>query len=432
MAENKVNYIEEMKELVNLEKKELIVKTKIYCSYDDITNKIRSNLESTSQKFIEIGYLLKKVKESEIYKICECNSIYEYAKINFGLGETTTKNFINCFEKYGKVLNEFSFTSNFIAIKDEYLNYNYSQLVELLSVPENEIGEFDYNLTVREIKDIKAKKNIELDIQSIIDEMKEFVDKELNRLLDLQFSDRINNQFYEYKADSYKIGKSSFNYSTYSCEVELKANVLFKCEKFKINVPLKFYEYINSNSDLSKNEFKIFVPSLIYRELECSTKTYESELKKYLFGNKDFKKHFAINIVNSKVNHFGSKVDYKVFLKLVEESSSWFIKDILFLSTYINNKFIDCKFYIPESWSSDFSIYLSDDKYFYITKTGIDYVEKVLSYDDDGDEYEDEERYSLDLKDLINEIVNPGSMKYNNVFKLLFGQTFDDNKVEEI
>ena len=95
MAENKVNFIEEMKELVNLEKKELIVKTKIYCSYDDITNKIRSNLESTSQKFIEIGYLLKKVKESEIYKICECNSIYEYAKINFGLGETTTKNFFD-------------------------------------------------------------------------------------------------------------------------------------------------------------------------------------------------------------------------------------------------------------------------------------------------------------------------------------------------
>lgn len=432
MDENKKNYIEEMKDLVNLEKQHLIDKTKIYCSYDDITNKIRSNLEFTSQKFIEIGYLLKKVKESEIYKICECNSIYEYAKINFGLGETTTKNFINCFEKYGKVLNEFSFTSNLIAIKDEYSNYNYSQLVELLSVPENEIGEFDYNLSVREIKEIKAKKNIELDIQTKIEEMKEFADKELNRLLSLQFTDKIEEQIYQFKAESYKIGKSSFKYSTYSCEIELKANVLFKCKDYKINVNFKFYEFIDSNSDLEKRKYLIFIPSSLYLESKCSKSTYESKLKEYLFSNKDFKKHFQINIEKPKVNDFGSEVDYNSFLKLIKESSSSFINEIQFLVDYINNKFTNCKYYISYDWSSDFNIYLSENKYFYISKTGIDFVETIVDYDEDGEEYEDEERYSLNLLDFINEFINPGSIKDKKVFEILFSQTFDYNKELEI
>ena len=43
--ENKPNYVLEMKELINSEEHALLEKSKIYCTYESITSKIRSKLQ---------------------------------------------------------------------------------------------------------------------------------------------------------------------------------------------------------------------------------------------------------------------------------------------------------------------------------------------------------------------------------------------------
>lgn len=439
MSEEK-NYTQEMKDLINTESPVLLEKTKIYCKFEKVTEEIRSKLESTSKSFIEIGYLLKKIKESEMYKVAECNSIYEYAKMYFGLGETTTKNFINCFEKYGKVIHEYSFDVFEIEIKDEYTNYNYSQLVELLSVPEDEIEEFDFNLSVREIKELKAKKNINIEVNNYLEKLKTFAIEELNKLMNVKFSEKFEDDNLEYSVVSYKIKKTSSKYSAYYVDVVLIANVLFKCDDFKINVQINFSKNIMANTDLNDIKYSICVPSSYYGISYCTVNTYRGKLKEYLFTNKEFKKHFAIDVVNNnKDDNYDKRVNYQEYLNLVEQSSrSEDLKELQFIVDYIYNKFNienwpnPNAFYLKNCWSMHPIIYLSKHTYLEISEYWIAYTIITEIFDDEGDMEEQEESEKLCLIDFIKEIINPGSLKDNPVCKILFRQTFDDRIKEEI
>ena len=434
--ENKQNYTLEMKELVNSEEHSLLEKSKIYCTYESITSKIRSKLESTSMSFIEIGYLLKKVKESELYKVYECNSIYEYAKENFGLGETTTKNFINCFDKYGIVINEFSIDSCFIKIKDEYSNYNYSQLVELLSVPEGDIEEFDYNLSVREIKELKAKINLDLDIKNILADLKVFAEVILNDLMTKEIKNKFENQTFEFRVVNYKIGKSNSKYETYCCDIDLKANVLFICKDFKINVPFIFNKFIDRNTE-NKNNYIINIPSSSYYSKNCTKDDYLKNLKEYLFSCKEFNKHFALDYSIKEDNNFGKMITYDEYLELIKKSSYGNrLNELQFIVDFIKNKFeknskteYKLKYQLDHEYDDDPKIYLTKKNYFQIKTYGI-YFEQFIGYDSEGKVKTND--YELTFLELMNCILFPEERENNYIYKILFGQTFDYERELEI
>lgn len=434
--ENKPNYVLEMKELINSEEHALLEKSKIYCTYESITSKIRSKLESTSMSFIEIGYLLKKVKESELYKVYECNNIYEYAKENFGLGETTTKNFINCFDKYGQVINEFSIDSCFIKIKDEYINYNYSQLVELLSVPEGDIEEFDYNLSVREIKQLKAKINLDLDIKNILADLKLFAEEILKDLSTKKIKNKIEDEIFEFKVINYKIGKSSSKYETYYCNIELKANVLFTCADFKINVPFVFYKYISDNTE-NKSNYIINIPSSNHYNTNCKKDDYLKTLKEYLFSCKEFKKHFALDYNVKEDNNFGKMIIYDEYLELLKKCTYCNrLNELQFIVDYIKNKFennsktdYQLKYQLDHQWDDDPKVYLTKKNYFQIKTYGI-YFEQFIGLDSEGREIT--KQHELTFLELINCILSPEERENNYIYKILFGQMFDYEKELEI
>ena len=128
------------------------------CEYIDLEksiNNLDSAVKNLAIKFMEVGKYLKEVKEHAKFKELGFESIYELTELKYGFSKTTTKNFISVFEKFGN-------PDGYQYIKTEYRDYNFSQLVELVSEKEN-LDDYSPFQTVKEIRLTKLSKNVESD-----------------------------------------------------------------------------------------------------------------------------------------------------------------------------------------------------------------------------------------------------------------------------
>jgi len=98
---------------------------------------LKKEFRSVANSFVSIGYYLNKIKENESFSSLGYSDIYEFASDNFGVGTTSTKNFINVFKRFAEI-NDYG-----CKIKSNYSKFNFSQLVELLPVPEADIEKYD-------------------------------------------------------------------------------------------------------------------------------------------------------------------------------------------------------------------------------------------------------------------------------------------------
>lgn len=116
---------------------------------------LRNRMKSIVENYISIGEELKFIKENKIYKLGDYKSFIDYCKTEFGLSKNQSYNFINVYERFSD---------------EKYKNYNYSSLVEMLSLPDEKLKEVSPGSTVKEIR--KIKKEIKSK-DSIISEVKQ-------------------------------------------------------------------------------------------------------------------------------------------------------------------------------------------------------------------------------------------------------------------
>lgn len=134
------------------------------CEYIDLEKSINNldrAVKNLAIKFMEVGKYLKEVKEHSKFQELGFESIYELTELKYGFSKTTTKNFISVFEKFGN-------PDEYQLIKNKYKEYNFSQLVELVSEKEN-MDDYSPLQTVKEIRLTKFSKNISSDKTKIYD-----------------------------------------------------------------------------------------------------------------------------------------------------------------------------------------------------------------------------------------------------------------------
>lgn len=143
--ETPVDVLKEIRSLMDLEKK-----------YESSTDRIHGLVQEIFENYLLIGSELLDVKNLKIYEIHDFENIFDYAKSEFDLSETTVKNIMAISERFcdgnGNLL-------------EEYQGFSYSSLVELLSVNVDRIGQFTPSMTVKEIR--KTKNLMKID--SLID-----------------------------------------------------------------------------------------------------------------------------------------------------------------------------------------------------------------------------------------------------------------------
>ena len=148
----------EEKTMENLEKNEIIDAEETFytvksASLDTCTKQIRNNLTGIVKNFVKIGYLLNVIRQNEFYKE-SYKDIYDYAKKELGMSKTNVKNFTNIVLRFGKRNADGQITNE---LQDQYCEYTSSQLVELLSLPEEKHKEVTPDMTVKQIREKKSE-----------------------------------------------------------------------------------------------------------------------------------------------------------------------------------------------------------------------------------------------------------------------------------
>ncbi len=97
---------------------------KTTASLEELEKSIEEDLEDVKFSFFQIGYKLKLINETELYKQLGHETIIDYAEARFGFGKSTTYNFINVYDMTCDFKNK-------AQIKQDFKGYNYSQLTEM-------------------------------------------------------------------------------------------------------------------------------------------------------------------------------------------------------------------------------------------------------------------------------------------------------------
>lgn len=109
---------------------------------------IRENLGGLVRNFVKTGWHLSRIDRSGAYKLKGYNSVTEYARETFGMAPDGVSRFIHVYEKY-------SVQGDTPELREEYRDFNFSQLTEMLQLPEEDHTMIRPETKREDIRDLK-------------------------------------------------------------------------------------------------------------------------------------------------------------------------------------------------------------------------------------------------------------------------------------
>ncbi len=235
-----------------------------YENLEMVTNKIKELLNDSVYNYLRIGYLLTLIDEEQLNKL-GCDSIYDYSLQNFGIGKTTTKNFISLFKRYALKdnLDPELGIYNRVQLDQKYTDYSMSQLVELLPVDnEEEFEKYSPELSVKEIRALKKESQL-----SDFEKKKEVELKEIFFDFWFQFTKILNAETFkkdfEFECSDLKDLKFTNKSFDFKCKIKVTKDGKFE--------PVNFHLFYNKHFDLCLTIQTIqydYVYSDVYLEIE--------------------------------------------------------------------------------------------------------------------------------------------------------------------
>lgn len=109
---------------------------------------IRENLGGIVRNFVKTGWHLSRIDRSGAYKLKGYHSVTEYARETFGMAPDGVSRFIHVYEKY-------SIQGDTPELREEYRDFNFSQLTEMLQLPEEDHAMIRPETKREDIRDLK-------------------------------------------------------------------------------------------------------------------------------------------------------------------------------------------------------------------------------------------------------------------------------------
>lgn len=116
--------------------------------YEEAKNSIRENLYGIGKSFVTIGWQLKRIEDSGRYRDDGYRSIAEFAKAEYNMSADSVS-------KYKKVYETFSVPGNHPEIQEKYRNFEFSKLVEMRQLPEEDRSCLHPETYREDIRDLK-------------------------------------------------------------------------------------------------------------------------------------------------------------------------------------------------------------------------------------------------------------------------------------
>lgn len=113
-----------------------------------LKGQLEAELRGAAAGFVRIGYLLRKIDETEGYKNDGSKSLAEWAKDNYGLSATTVSRFMAINKKY-------SIDGYSDQLRLEYAQYGSAKLSEMLALPDSDLEMVSPEMKREDIREIK-------------------------------------------------------------------------------------------------------------------------------------------------------------------------------------------------------------------------------------------------------------------------------------
>ena len=123
--------------------------------FNNYVKKLKEELKDVSDSFIKIGGYLSELGKMNCYQSIGYNSYDQFCRQELNLDRHTVNRFIQVFERFG------TYDENDKpSLQMKYQDFNKSQLIELVSVPDEEFDLFEPDMSIKEIRE--NKRSIEL------------------------------------------------------------------------------------------------------------------------------------------------------------------------------------------------------------------------------------------------------------------------------
>lgn len=121
--------------------------------YIQSKNEIKQELGGIVKSFVRIGWQLTRIDKSGAYKHDGYNTIAEFARTEYGMNPSGVSRFMKVYEKY-------SVPGDTPELKEQYREFKFNNLVEMLQLPEEDQQIFhpeDKREDIRELKDFNKE-----------------------------------------------------------------------------------------------------------------------------------------------------------------------------------------------------------------------------------------------------------------------------------
>lgn len=257
----------------------LIEDYKASCEFNDIRNQIDKCINTVRDNYLKLGKLFDYVVKKEYYKQLDYKSFEEFIEGEYGFSRNTANKFIAIYRKFANISDDDSFNTYYIELKPEYKDYNMSQLVELVAVPEDKIKEFKPTMSVKSIRENKAYLKAKEQLENELDPA--YPRGALVRLI----NDLCNSTSYKYpgKKEPVELKLASTRKaenSYYYMEIDFNATL----EKFKMSI--EAYVYTEGKISITSPfimyvNFKDYADGLIPSKKKEFTSKLNDEIKEY-------------------------------------------------------------------------------------------------------------------------------------------------------
>lgn len=121
--------------------------------YIQSKNEIKQELGGIVKSFVRIGWQLTRIDKSGAYKHDGYNTIAEFARTEYGMNPSGVSRFMKVYEKY-------SVPGDTPELQEQYREFKFNNLVEMLQLPEEDQQIFhpeDKREDIRELKDFNKE-----------------------------------------------------------------------------------------------------------------------------------------------------------------------------------------------------------------------------------------------------------------------------------
>ena len=115
----------------------------------DIKAQLDEEFRLQQASFVKAGYLLRRIEETEGYKMDGSKSLAEWAKDRYGLNASTVS-------KYKAINERFSIGGYSDKLEPKFIGYGFSKLTDMLALPDQDLEQLDPSMKREGIRELKA------------------------------------------------------------------------------------------------------------------------------------------------------------------------------------------------------------------------------------------------------------------------------------